>query len=357
MTLNIEKLETMLSRKGFACESFFVESTDSNTRLAYIEIVSIQTAITYLFYIPSRYVFDIGNTKRGVYRIKDINLTSPNSTLDKYGNEDAEDAYATQGLVLDGTLAIEDGLEEQYKRNILLSKLSKEDLSELKSTCRQVERLKYSVKNLPYKVGILFKNFLCVVRRDDSIDLYKIKNYPISAEKRLLVITNLEIFYDKNEAIETEMETIRKAIYEILEKNHSVHARVITKLIESRSDIISVSSHLHVKLARYKNDIDRLELVLTGLVEKEGQLVEQVQGLESHEIDGLQLDIKRAHQKNQLEIKLAQIGSLKDKVLNNIVKIRNKRETLMLTIDKVMFDNTVMMDEIIRNFSLLQNFS
>ena len=61
-------------------------------------------------------------------------------------------------------------------------------------------------------------------------------------------------------------------------------------------------------------------------------------------------------QVERLKRDIKNIEETKIDILNNIVKINEKRDNISLTLDKILFDNIVMMNSIIKNFELLLSF-
>ena len=47
--------------------------------------------------------------------------------------------------------------------------------------------------------------------------------------------------------------------------------------------------------------------------------------------------------------------SLKDEIIDNILNVQNQEEHISLIIDKILFDNTVMLDRIFKNLNDLSN--
>jgi len=43
-------------------------------------------------------------------------------------------------------------------------------------------------------------------------------------------------------------------------------------------------------------------------------------------------------------------------VMNNIVKVNERKDNITLTLDKILFDNIVMFNSIIKNFEILLSF-
>ena len=70
-------------------------------------------------------------------------------------------------------------------------------------------------------------------------------------------------------------------------------------------------------------------------------------------LNGLHNDIERAHIVSQLESDLKKISAVKRDILDNILTLRGKYENMSLKMDKVLFDNSVMIHEISKNFEKL----
>jgi hypothetical protein len=70
-------------------------------------------------------------------------------------------------------------------------------------------------------------------------------------------------------------------------------------------------------------------------------------------LNGLHNDIERAHIVGQLESDLQKISAVKRDILDNMTKLRSTYENMSLKMDKVLFDNLVMIHEISKNFEKL----
>ena len=141
--------------------------------------------------------------------------------------EDISTVYGNTNINVspDKSEKIEDHLEDNYKRPISLSDISPEDTVDIKAIYRQVRRLKYCVQNIKYKAGILFKNYICAIRRDDSIDCFYIKHYDRRDTDQLFVITDLEILYEKSEKLLSDVKVVRDSILNILNNNQALFGK------------------------------------------------------------------------------------------------------------------------------------
>ena len=68
------------------------------------------------------------------------------------------------------------------KKNIikrLISKNTHQKIIQISNALnRQMERLKYCVQNVDYRLVIIFKSYLCFLHTEEDIDLFYIEAFP-----------------------------------------------------------------------------------------------------------------------------------------------------------------------------------
>lgn len=357
MPLSISKLEKLLSLKGFVPTRYFV----IHEVIVYMEIISITDADTFLLYIPSKYKF-VAKKGSNVYKVKyvDIDETEDN-TADAFAGEpdehEVENSYEEIDINMSPTVKgnnIAPHLEENYKRAITLKDISTEDSKELKDIFRQLKRLRFCVQNVKYKIAIIYKHFLCSIKRDDSIECYAIKKYRGKDLKKLFVTADLELVYEKMDSLLLNMGTIRKGLYHILDKNHFTHSRTLQRLLEEKSNIVEFSDNAYAKKVKYEKHLKDASDMLDALNKSEkniiGQIYEINEKYNNHGLKGLHNDIEKSHQVSKLNSELNDIQKIKEDLVKTIFELKAKREDTMLTVDKIMFDNSVMLECVLRNF-------
>lgn len=358
MPLSITKLHDLLNDKGYIPNKYYI----MDGMVFYIELFAIQTADIFLLYIPSKYNFSI-KPGDNVYKIKYINMNDSETIEDEYAgspdNIDIEGTYGDVNIELSPDKnKLEEHLEESYRHPISLKDISKDDTTVLKALYRQMRRLRLCVQNIKYKLAIVYKNYFCSIRRDDSIDCILIKHFPRTDSKKLMIIADLEILYEKGENMIEDIHTVRDGIYKVLEKNHNMHSRVINKMTENKKDIALIPQQAQLKKQQYDTLLSQLEQMLTTMLNAEKETMEQMYQIEKEAVSktGLQSDISKVHEKARLEKELDRISFLKSEITKNMIAVRNKRENVILSIDKIMFDNTIMFDCMIKNFAKLKGF-
>jgi hypothetical protein len=358
MTLSIKKLEQLLNTKGYILHKYLTV----DKYCTYIHIVSTTDDINFLLYIPSKYEFKM-ETSRNVYALEDIDLKSSKTTTEEYtGSPDEtklENEYEEIDLEtkLGKDINISDRLEDGYKRDISLNDISKEDTKDINDIYRQLTRLGYCVKNIKYKLGIMYKNYICVIRRDDTLDCYYIKNWNKKNSRQLFIIVDLETLFEQLDTVKDNIQTVLQGIYKVLNKNQNSHQKTLRKFLDEKTDIILSTEIAQHKTEEYTNYINELEIILKSICESEKtnkinikNIHEKYNNLSNK---SLQTDIEKSHliaaHEKTLEITLQN----KKDTMSIIKEIRTKRDDNLLNIDKILFDNQVMLHEIIKNFESL----
>lgn len=356
MPLSFTKLNEFIISKGFIPNKYFV----MDGYIFYIEIFSLKTSDIFLLYIPSKYDIEPMKTEN-VYKIKYIDMSNSDNITDEYAglpnNVDIENAYGNMQIQLSPDKeGLEEHLENNYRHTISLKDISKDDTTDLKAIYRQLKRLKYCVQNLNYKLSIVYKNYICSIKRDDSLCCLTIKNYPREDSKKLFIVVDLETFYDKNDKLLEDIIIVRQSLYRVLERNQNLHGQVIDKIIQNKKDIVSIPHLNELKRIKYDSMMSQLEEMLSTMSEAEKKTMEELYALQDNSSAGIQNDINRVHHKTRLEKELDKINMIRASISKNILALREKRENSTLNIDKIMFDNTVMFDCMVKNFAKLKDF-
>lgn len=355
MPLSIVKLQSLLEKKGFISTKFFA----LEGLCMYVEVICGNTGIKFLLYVPSKYEIPVGHGK-GVYKVKYIELDmGEDSVADEYANSSGlEEDYANTMINLspDDNEEMEEHLENNYKQIIPLKDISDEDKTVLRSLYRQLRRLRHCVVNIKYKVGIIFKNYLTVIRRDDSIDCLYIKHFNRRDIKKMYIVVDLETFYDKGEKMIEDINHVQDGIHRVMYRNQFVHSNIMGKMLENKKTIDTISTKTNEKRMKYEDQLQRLNRMLEILNVNEKKFLTELCELSERGTANIHTDVDVAHRKIYLEGELAKIVSLKEKIMRTMNEVRERRENTALSIDKIMFDNTVMFDCMIKNFAKLKEF-
>lgn len=351
--LNIQKLEELITHSGYLVNKYFT----FENMCFFLELVSTKNGERFLLYIPSKYNFQVlENYSPYVYPVKQVTVNpgeefaSPNF----YGNTPVE-------LSAQKEENFDEHLESKYKQEIVLGDIMASDALELKSTLRQIKRLKFSIQTISYKIAIMYRNYLCVVRRDDTVECYYIKGYPRdNMNRRFMIVSDLEIFYSKGDIMLEEIVEVRDQICALLERNQDMHVQVVDIMSEGKKIISKVSGSFFEMKTQYNDYINRLMTALHRLTIGEESVITKLNELSSQKTNadakGIYSDMELSKKRQHLEEELKKIIELKQKSITTLVAVREKREDAILTIDKALFDMNTQLHHLQKSIKQLSSY-
>ena len=352
MSLSIAKLNNFLEKNDMIPKKFFTIKKS----IVFIEVFSISTSDNFILYVPSKYDIEV-KEDNNVYEIQNIEIPENGDIPQDYGENvndiDIEKDYNT-GVFLESNEYkddIEEQLKEDYNHPV---NMNNNDTKQLREVFRQLKRFKFCIQNLKYKLCIIYKNYLCCIHRSDAFQCYFVSKLKEPTQTKLLVSIDLESLYKKTDTISSDIKTIQEAIYQVLEKNQTKHIHNLQKMLEHKNNLVSFSDKILIKKQQYIDYISQLEKLLEKINISEQKSKNKLQELENkYNIEknrGIYIDIEKSHQKNNYEKELYHINIVKKEIIDNILVFRSKYEDLSLKIDKICFDNIVMLNTIITNF-------
>lgn len=352
--LSLNKLENLLVSKNIIINKIFV----IDNLCVYIEVLSTLNGNMFLLYIPSKY--DIKTDDRDdVYKISIIeDINNVDNIIEEYGDEpdnlDIEKKYNEVDLdiKIEKKSNIAGILEENYNRPINLQNIIK-NKKELQNINRQLRRIKFCTQNIKYKVSIRYKNYLLCVKKDDSIQCFMIKQYTGKKTYNMMIIVDLETFYNSMDTINTDINTIQEGIFKVLDKNQESNIKTFSKILQEEKNIINIIEIIYNKKKEYNIYIQKLENMLNILNTSEKNIFEQIKNTEQKykNKDGLHSDIEKSHIISNFNNDLEKILNIKQEIIKNITDIKLRKEDLFLFTDKFLFDNNVLIDTLFKNIN------
>lgn len=361
MTLSMKKLEDLLKTNGFLIQRKFT----IHGYAVYIEVFNINNAESFMLYIPSKYsiyVEDQNNT----YKLKHIDIEDENIFKNlkekSIDNFDVEKDYNGLNIRISPEKGddLEKSLKENYDHEVMLKDLNKEDIDNLKDIFYQLSRLKLCVKHIKYKLSIIYKNYLCSIKKNNKIDCFIIKNFKNQKQKNIYVTIDLENMFKKISTIFMDINIVKTGINKILNENQIKHTQILNNILEQKNSIILSSEIIYKKKEEIINYLKKLQELLGQINEAERKCIEKIILLnENNKIIGSTItnDIQNSHEIHKTEKELENIQSVKEDIVKDIIKLRRKQENITLEIDKILFDNNVMINIINKNFNrLIESF-
>lgn len=356
MSLSIEKLIKLMVKAGFLPRKFF----KLYGVCVFIEVAIIKNMEIFYLYIPSKYEFEIKNLPN-TYKLEIIKLEE-NEDKDYLNSEDKEKNYDEIDIDENIEKGAEDKIVDKYKREILLKDFKNK--KELFSLTRQLNRFKYSVQVIPYKILIQRQSYISVINRDNSVENFYIKKFNGSEKKQLFILTNLEIFYEYLENIDKLIQNItnvKKDLFKILDKNHLSHSKNLDEIINKQFDMQSLSENILEEKNKLENHIYMFEKLMLNTQDIENKLNKKLEDLNNVRTKDIKYqningDIRFSHEKKKLEEEIEKIVNIKQEISKNLISVRILLDDLTLMVDELLFDNIIMFDKIRNNLKILNNF-
>lgn len=359
MRLSFSKLERFLSTKELIPRTFFTIGNNCSI----IEVVNVNSTNNLFIHINNNYELDVSK-KQDVFKLKIINISNNDDFLsddikDKYANEpddvDIEKNYDEIDIIESKRENMENFLEDNYKKELFIRDINKEDTSRLKEIHRQLKRMRFCVQTLKYKVSILYKNYLSIINTENEIEIYHIKNYEGEDNRSLYVIIDLESLYNNINTVNQDIINIREGLYHIFEKNQKKHLVNFEKMLTEGQSIFSFIETFNQKKNQYEQYLQKLYSMNEDLNQTEKDRTDKIQSIrdEYESKAGLQSDIQKSHIISKYEAEIKEIKSTKHKIVKNIFEIKSKLDDMVLYTDKIFFDNLIMIDSILKNINSL----
>jgi hypothetical protein len=359
MTLSLNKLNKILETNGMKIKQIYA----MDNFCVYIEITFADIADTFLMYIPSKYEIDAVNYP--TYKLTQMNIeedgTIPTDYSETIDDIEMEKKYPEIDISTnsENEKNIEKHLEENYNCPMKLSDLKKPDIKLIKDIFRQLKRLKLCMQNLKYKLSILYNCYLCCTRRNDTYICYSVENGNKDGKRRVLVSIDLESFYEKNNSSSMleDVKTIHKGLEFVLDKNQNKYVYNLQKMMEYKTNFELLSTGVIERKNNNRAYLERLENLLSNILIAEKNIIKDIQNTNEkyQNKKALYQDIEKSHIISKKQDELSRIIEVKNDIISNISKAKIENENLYLKVDQICFDNTVMLNTIMNNFTELSS--
>jgi hypothetical protein len=353
MPLSLKKFEIFINNKGILINNVYC----INKEVVYIELFDINTAESFLVYIPSKYVMKT-DERKNTFKLKYLEINESEEDFLKREKEkiELEKDYDDIDLPHDKNDSdnLEDILKNNYNRPVFLDDLNVEDKDNIKDLYYQLLRLKLCVQNIKYKICISYKNYLCCIKRDNEIESYCIKHFPKNKERKIYICIDLENFYSKISYLSKDLYSVKKGIYKIINQNQEKNIRVLNMILEQKNTLTTNFEIIKNKKLEIDNYLNTLEELFKKINESEKQVIDKILKInikfENSLNKDLNNDIQRSHELSVENKKMEEILKVKDELIKDICKLKIKKQNILLLIDKILFDNSIMLNTVNNNF-------
>ena len=228
----MSKLDSFLVNKGYVPLIYYTQ----DNYCFFVEVISKNSSITFLIYIPSKYSIPSDKTSN----CYELVFRDPSNTDELNEAEVIPEIYDKIDIDDGQKDEDEDTLENLYKRSIPEKNAAANLGKNISDIYKQLRRLRHCVGGSNYKTGISNGNILGVIRRDDSIECYEITGMKRGENNgRLYVITDLDMMYEKHENIDDDIIRLHYGIYSVMDKSRDILIKHFSKVLSSITGTIN----------------------------------------------------------------------------------------------------------------------
>ena len=318
----------------------------------FIEIIISEYAETILLYVSPRHELFIYDTlgMRNIYNI----ILSEESIMSGDTDPDIEMSYDE---IDTGSVKSHD--EDEYDEEIPVGLLNDEQLISDRHLFKQLERLNKCMKSTPYGISMIHEN---AIYDHMSKKRFDIQHYPdANTTYRAITSMNLETFVGTVDKLPRLNHLILTTIQRMVEKNVHTQQVKTNRLVQMTGTLTAAYSKSTLQSQQYNQQIERLNQlkirIRTERKNKEARLetLSRQSGRSGGDIRELHNDIDTIRIRSAAQAEIDRIRKLEDDINLEIISIRNKLMCNNICIDNVFAENSILVNQMIKNFKNLSD--
>ncbi len=350
MSLSVDKFQKLLTSYSMIPLRYYTK--DDCMKL--VEVMCLENGELFMVYIPSDYDFKMSPGEEA-YSLKQIEFDSDGKLPSKYAAKlndmEMSEMYdkvdlLTESKMMDKSIDVEKQLIDQYRQKFVVPSSEEAASEKVRDLLNQLERLSKCVESNSYSLSVI-TNSLAVV---DADHMYMIRGKEFREDRAYIVTIDLELLFQNIGYVCNDVTEINKAIQRILTKNHASHMTRIDTCIDGMARSRDVMNETIDKVERYNSYLERFKIFLKKMKERDSEIRSNLKDLSSRS-GGISGELGVLKEREKLEKELEWLGNTRTKIYEKIVQLQKKSRNLSLTLDKMLFENLLLMVTIQRNLN------
>lgn len=345
MSIDAKKLKKILTRNEMLPLEFFCFKGESKCALVKC---FLHTNSQYLFiYIPSKFRFSVSDQGIPVYDLEDLDDDNQ-ADDDDYAKKENDSEYADQKLEEVKRTKFE-LLHQKYQCPITLQG-SEEPIA--RKLTRQLQRLNTPLTKSNYSLALQQDRFLFMSFGGDDVSRYHIRGYAVPGEmmRSFGFVTSITDIIEK-------IEDVNKEIAGLSEKFSAMVTRISdTNMAEIAGEIENFQS-AKVRLQARREECEKQNrdcISLFGKMKKQEEILTQ-------RFEEETLKAKSNHDRvrigDDIQKEIDELFAKKNELIRKTMGVAYKYHKIILMLEEISFDNSIMIDRVKKNFLLLKTIS
>lgn len=341
MSIDAKKLKKILTKNEILPIEYYRFKGENECCMVKCLITPISQFL--LIYIPSRHRFTLDSSYSSyVYDLDD--LEEDKNDDDDYTKTE-EEAYKKESLTDEKETKYQ-LLQKKYKFPITMDGTDEPIARKIK---RQLNRLELPLSKTGYDLSIQQDEFL-FVSFGDTMGCYHIKGYKIPTDfvRSMMYVTTITEIVEKIEAVQREISQISEKFEPLLDKITESNISEISDQIENFSTIFS-------KIKEKKEDlikqIKKSNSMYIELKENETQIMKEYR----EDLNDIKSSHEKAKKSEAIQKEIDDLFSKKNELIRKTILMMYRYHKIILYLEEISFDNSVMIDRVKKNFILIRN--
>lgn len=369
-TLSINKLENLLETVKLSPVEYFTIDNEC----VYIHAVS-NVGDHILIYVNSNYPIPlnvIDSTEKvksnSIHTLKELEIDDNGMLTESYlESSDVKDAArndydCTSSFSPEQKGDLQLDLEQTYTSKSVEMKKRDKKGTESKVMFKHLQRLKFIVENVKYKLALVSDELLFSIKSDNSFNTFLIKrkssniietdSNSLNNQTQLMICLDLNTLYANLELLSDDLIKIRLSVIDnlttIQKRNTTILARLLDKCKTVTKQASNAISGINLIDTLVQKSMDCLQKITVAL--KQAESMAPAKGnLASSGISGLHEDISNVHASSRAEAVISRLKETEKKAVNTLMYLKQLQGTLLVEMDKVSFDNSILVHSVINN--------
>lgn len=344
MSLKYDQIENKFNSEGIVISRVYI--TDDT--VVFLELLFVDIAEICFVYVSGRHDIKAPtkqNTNAIILEVSDIDMDSEGVIMGDLSGVIENDSFNYPELNIESNNSDTNKLSNHYNDPIKLGPKRNDIKEELRQIFRQIIRLRQCVYSLDYKFVIVYGGFLCTLRYDNDLQCFWVKKGSQSSKAtKLVTYIELESMIEKIQTVKSDIVSVREGLVSTLRKNEIHHVENLKKLLESKIQVPEKTVSVIARKEQLYKYIQELYSMIEQLNYSENIYTEKYK------------NIKSEREAEQIIRKFQDIKILKQKIITNILNSKSKYDEIMLNIDRICFDNSILITTVMKNFEKLNNY-
>lgn len=347
----LEQIANYLLKLNMSIDTIYTIDQDC----VFLKIHMKEIADFFMLYISSRYTIH-KSSQYNCVEIKYIDLSETEEVAEDFANinnaDDIEEDYDT----IDNEDNNIESIVRSYNKQLEVKDYKK--FNDLKEIVRLVKRLRYCVSNQTLKIGVMYNNLICGIKKDNSLDTYEFTKDPNSL-RELYVFIDIDSFF-KEEITDKFIDLskiIKNGIYTLLKNNKNKNRRKMDIVFNKYKSSLVQNDLITETCEKLKTEQDNLYVLLLKNIKSQETIKQDILKKEAYynNKNTVTADIDSSRFVGICNKKLKKLQGIEAQIRKSHLACKNKYENSILVLDKIYFENIIMFNSVIKNLSELTN--